>query len=83
MGIGWPQVLIFLLIVLILFGGKKLPELAHALGKSLNEFKKGKNEDLTSDAPQVAVHPAPQVTQQASVAAPAAAEAVTPEVVKS
>ena len=41
---GHWQILIVLLIILILFGGKKLPELAHSLGKSIGEFKKGKEE---------------------------------------
>lgn len=42
--IGPFQLLIVLAIILLLFGGKKLPDLAHALGKSLNEFKKGREE---------------------------------------
>ena len=72
------QILLVLAIILILFGGKKLPELAHSLGKSLNEFKKGKEEDEKPAAPA----PAPQVTQQATTASAAANETVTPEVVK-
>ena len=36
------QILLVLAIILVLFGGKKLPELAHSLGKSLGEFKKGR-----------------------------------------
>ena len=40
MGIGLGEVLIILIIVLILFGPKKLPELAKALGKAVNEYKK-------------------------------------------
>ncbi|MBP5511351.1 MAG: twin-arginine translocase TatA/TatE family subunit [Kiritimatiellae bacterium] len=42
--IGPFQLLIVLAIILLLFGGKKLPDLAHALGKSLGEFKKGRDE---------------------------------------
>lgn len=42
--IGPTQLLLVLLIILVLFGGKKLPELARSLGKSLNEFKRGKEE---------------------------------------
>ncbi len=42
------QIIIVLVIILILFGGKKLPELAHSLGKSLGEFKKGKEEGDTA-----------------------------------
>lgn len=39
----WEIVLIILAIILI-FGGKKIPELARGLGKGLNEFKKAKKE---------------------------------------
>ena len=74
------QILLVLAIILILFGGKKLPELAHSLGKSLNEFKKGKEEGEKPAAPAPAA--APQVTQQAASATTAASEPVTPEVVK-
>jgi len=42
---GGSEVLFIFLIILLLFGSKKLPELARSLGKSLGEFKKGK-EDL-------------------------------------
>ncbi len=41
---GWPEILIILLIILVLFGAKRLPELARGLGQSLNEFKKAREE---------------------------------------
>lgn len=41
---GTPEILLIIFVVLLLFGGKKLPELARALGKSLNEFKRGQTE---------------------------------------
>lgn len=41
---GAPEILLIVFVVILLFGGKKLPELARALGKSLNEFKKGQAE---------------------------------------
>jgi sec-independent protein translocase protein TatA len=44
--IGAPQLLIVLLIVLVLFGGAKLPDLARSLGQAQREFKKGTDEDL-------------------------------------
>ena len=39
-GIGGPEMMLILVIVLMLFGGQKLPELARGLGKSMKEFKK-------------------------------------------
>ena len=45
MGIGFFQLLIILLIVLILFGRGKLPALAKDLGKSVGAFKQGLDEE--------------------------------------
>jgi len=42
--IGLPELLVVLVIVLLLFGAGKLPEIARSIGKSLNEFKKGVKE---------------------------------------
>ena len=39
---GGPEVLVVLLVILLLFGAKKLLQLSRSLGKSLGEFKKGK-----------------------------------------
>lgn len=39
-GIGGPEMVMIFLLVLLLFGGKKLPEFARGLGKSVREFKK-------------------------------------------
>ena len=45
LGIEAPsEILLIFLVVLLLFGGKKLPELARALGKSIGEFKRGQTE---------------------------------------
>ena len=41
---GWPETIFILVIVILLFGAKKLPELARGLGQSLGEFKKARDE---------------------------------------
>ena len=42
-GIGTQELLIIVLIILILFGGKKIPELMKGLGKGVRSFKDGMN----------------------------------------
>lgn len=56
-GIGPPELLVIFLIILILFGAKRLPELARSLGRSINEFKNATQNikedlDLTADPPK-------------------------------
>lgn len=41
MNLGLPEILVILFLILLLFGGKRLPELARGLGKALSEFRKG------------------------------------------
>lgn len=51
-GIGPPELIVIFLIILILFGAKRLPELAKSLGRSINEFKNATQnikEDLEID----------------------------------
>ena len=43
-GLGAPELLIILVVILVLFGGAKLPKLARSLGQAQNEFKKGSAE---------------------------------------
>jgi len=43
-GIGMPELLIILVIVVIIFGVGKLPEIGSALGRGINNFKKSMNE---------------------------------------
>jgi sec-independent protein translocase protein TatA len=60
LGMGGQEIIIVALIVLLLFGGKKIPELMRGLGRGVREFKdakdgirseieKGMNEDKTSE----------------------------------
>lgn len=44
-GIGFPEITIALVVLLLLFGGRKLPELARAMGSSITMFKRGLRED--------------------------------------
>lgn len=39
--LGAPEIILILVIILVLFGAKKIPELARGLGKGISEFKKG------------------------------------------
>ncbi len=56
-GLGFQELLIIFIIILLLFGAKKLPELARGLGKGINEFKRaqqGLEEEIknaTTDKP--------------------------------
>ena len=43
-GIGMQEILVIALIVLLLFGGKKIPELMRGMGKGVKSFKEGMNE---------------------------------------
>ncbi|MDE0825362.1 MAG: twin-arginine translocase TatA/TatE family subunit [Akkermansiaceae bacterium] len=42
--LGGPEIAVIFLVVLLLFGAKKIPELARGLGKSMGEFKKARTE---------------------------------------
>lgn len=73
-----PELLIILAIVVLLFGAKKIPDLAKGLGSGIKNFKKAIKEDDESDAPiaksekieeapksQPSATPAPESTKQA------------------
>jgi sec-independent protein translocase protein TatA len=44
MGLGMQEILVIALVVLLLFGGKKIPELMRGLGKGVKSFKDGLND---------------------------------------
>ena len=45
MNLGTPEIILIALVVLLLFGGKKIPELMKGLGKGVKSFKDGMKED--------------------------------------
>jgi TatA/E family protein of Tat protein translocase len=47
-GLGAPELIIILIIVMLLFGGAKLPKLARSLGESSKEFRKGLSEGASA-----------------------------------
>ena len=47
--IGWPEILLILLVVLLLFGATRLPKLGRSMGQSIRGFKKGLSEDDPDD----------------------------------
>ena len=42
--IGLPEIILIVLVVLLIFGAKRLPEIGRAIGKAIKEFKKAKKE---------------------------------------
>ena len=49
MNLGAPELIIILIVVLVLFGGAKLPKLARSLGEAKKEFEAGIQESKSSD----------------------------------
>jgi sec-independent protein translocase protein TatA len=48
-GLGMPELLLVLVVALVLFGPKRLPEFGRSLGKSIAAFKKGLKESIDED----------------------------------
>lgn len=60
--IGGPEMIMIFVVILLLFGAKKLPELARGVGKSMGEFKKARDEferEITQAETEARVKPAP------------------------
>ncbi len=57
---GWPEIVVILIAMLLLFGGKKLPELARGLGKGMRQFKRelnGLQDDMDVDVDKLDQEP--------------------------
>jgi sec-independent protein translocase protein TatA len=52
MGLGAPEIILIVLALLLLFGGKKIPELMRGMGKGVKEFKDAQNGVDNSDKPE-------------------------------
>lgn len=53
--LGFPEILIIMVIILLLFGAKRIPEIAASMGKGIREFKKNVNDasrDISGEAPR-------------------------------
>ncbi len=50
--LGWQELMIVLIIVIIIFGAGKLPEIGGAMGKSIKEFKKASEEETGGALPK-------------------------------
>jgi sec-independent protein translocase protein TatA len=60
--LGTPEIILIFVVILLLFGAKKLPELARGVGKSMGEFKKAREDferEITRSEEEVRVKEAP------------------------
>jgi len=58
-GLGGPEIILIVLVVLLMFGGKKLPELMRGLGRGMKEFKDAKD----GPSEEAEVKPAPVIKE--------------------
>ena len=49
-GIGFQELLVVLVIILVLFGGKKIPELSRSIGEAIRELRKGIGGSIDEDS---------------------------------
>jgi sec-independent protein translocase protein TatA len=62
-GLGFQELIIVLVIALVFFGGKKLPEVGSGLGKAIREFKRGSSEPAEIDVTPTEATEQPQKSE--------------------
>lgn len=62
-GLGPTELIVILVILLVLFGGAKLPGLAKGIGQSIKEFKKASKDDPETEVKKVEAPAAPAATE--------------------
>lgn len=75
-GLGWGEVVLILAVVLLLFGAKKLPELARGLGQGIKEFKKATH-DVQEDIQRAIEEEPPRDPPRRTAEKPATSEAAS------
>lgn len=70
-GLGWMELLLILIIVLIVFGAGKLPQLGEGVGKAVKGFKKSVFEPEPQQLTEEQLTPNPEVPSAAAVTKPA------------
>lgn len=76
--LGWPEIVGILVIVLILFGAKRVPELMRGLGTGIKEFKKASREVQDELQRSIDEEPAHNTAPRQQAAAPASSTPATP-----
>ena len=78
---GPLEIIVILIVVLLLFGAKRIPEIARGLGKGIREFKDATNDikqELTVEPPRPQIQPPPAPPVQAQPSQPVATELAAP-----
>jgi sec-independent protein translocase protein TatA len=74
--LGWPEIIIILVVLLLLFGAKRLPEMGRSLGRGMREFKDAVTGNEPPERQELASPPA-EAPPPAEPAAPAKSERVS------
>ena len=85
-GLGWPELLIILVVALLLFGGSRLAGIGKGTGRAIREFKEEtqglRDADKKKEGEQAELNPANQTVQQAPATTTSTAPVVEAEVVE-